>query len=235
MDQTEAIAKEYLESIDHESIVFEPDGNVSPDFLVNGHIAVEVRRLNQHYNHNGKEKGLEETSIPLYETLQSLLSEFNDQYSGKTHFIFVRYQRPFGKTKTLKPLFKKALQRFLNNPIDGISEHEISENISLQIFQGSPDGENTFLMGGASDRDSGGWVLCEVDRNIKICLEKKKHIINSQQQKYSTWWLLLVDHIAYGLNEMNRKQFKECISIEHQWDKIILINPLKPAAEAFEI
>ncbi|OIP97086.1 MAG: hypothetical protein AUK56_00010 [Thiomicrospira sp. CG2_30_44_34] len=235
MDQTETIAREYLESIKLGPIIFEPDGNVSPDFLLNGNIAVEVRRLNQHYNHNGKEKGLEENSISLYDGLETVLTEFKPKYNGKTYLIFVSFQRPVKKFKKLKPLFRKVLQHYLNNPLDAFSEHEITKNISIQIFPGTTDGENVFLMGGASDRDRGGWVLSEVERNIKICLEKKQHIINAQDQKYSTWWLLLVDHIGYGLDEINRKQFRECISIEHQWDKIILINPLKPQSEGFEI
>jgi len=51
VDRTdERIAFEHLRQrgVDAQDIEFEPDGNVTPDFLVRGEVAVEVRRLNQH-------------------------------------------------------------------------------------------------------------------------------------------------------------------------------------------
>ncbi|MEZ4719401.1 MAG: hypothetical protein R2851_25450 [Caldilineaceae bacterium] len=32
-----------------ENVVYEPDGNIPPDFLVDERIAIEVRRLNQNF------------------------------------------------------------------------------------------------------------------------------------------------------------------------------------------
>ena len=46
MNAAELIAEKYLQHIGHELVEFEPDGNVTPDFLVNKRVAVEVRRLN---------------------------------------------------------------------------------------------------------------------------------------------------------------------------------------------
>ena len=48
MDDSEKVANEYpAESGLGRSRLRAPDGNTPPDFLVNGTIAVEVRRLNQ--------------------------------------------------------------------------------------------------------------------------------------------------------------------------------------------
>jgi hypothetical protein len=49
MNREEKVAKTYLEKLGLGEVLFEPNGNVPPDFLINGRIAVEVRRLNQHY------------------------------------------------------------------------------------------------------------------------------------------------------------------------------------------
>jgi hypothetical protein len=49
MNSKEKIAQNYLVSLGFKDIVFEPDGNIPPDFAVEGKIAVEVRRLNQNY------------------------------------------------------------------------------------------------------------------------------------------------------------------------------------------
>jgi hypothetical protein len=44
MDSAESEAKKYLKKI-FTDIVYEPDGNIPPDFLCDGYLAVEVRRL----------------------------------------------------------------------------------------------------------------------------------------------------------------------------------------------
>ena len=65
MNAAERIAEKYLQHVGHELVEFEPDGNVTPDFLVNKRVAVEVRRLNQnHEDASGNTRGLEETAIP---------------------------------------------------------------------------------------------------------------------------------------------------------------------------
>lgn len=33
MDRTESLAKDFLEFLGHRSLIYEPDGNVPPDFL----------------------------------------------------------------------------------------------------------------------------------------------------------------------------------------------------------
>jgi hypothetical protein len=65
MDCTEKRVAEFLSHRGYHDIVFEPDGNVAPDFLVNKCIAIEVRRLNQNYDRGTRIRGLEEDRIPL--------------------------------------------------------------------------------------------------------------------------------------------------------------------------
>ena len=67
MDESERIVEKYLLALELGTVVFEPDGNIPPDFSVGGRIGVEVRRLNQNYqNSNGRSQGLEELAIPLW-------------------------------------------------------------------------------------------------------------------------------------------------------------------------
>ena len=63
----------YLRHCGYEDIVYEPDGKVPPDFLVNRRIAVEVRRLNQNFKHEGRIEGLEQVSIRLQMGMRNLL------------------------------------------------------------------------------------------------------------------------------------------------------------------
>lgn len=48
-NEEELRAQEYLLSLDYTDIVYEPLGNVTPDFVIDKSIAVEVRRLNRNY------------------------------------------------------------------------------------------------------------------------------------------------------------------------------------------
>jgi hypothetical protein len=47
LNDDERIAGEYLHRLGMGTVAYEPDGQVPPDFLIDGRIAVEVRRLNQ--------------------------------------------------------------------------------------------------------------------------------------------------------------------------------------------
>ena len=76
MDNTEKHVREHLIHCGYAHIEYEPNGNIPPDFLVDGKIAVEVRRLNQRCFSESDEKGLEEVSIPLWNRLGKLLASF---------------------------------------------------------------------------------------------------------------------------------------------------------------
>ena len=65
MDDSEARIAAYLAHRGFTDVVYEPDGNVPPDFLVDGRIAVEVRRLNLNAVTGTEYQGLEEASILL--------------------------------------------------------------------------------------------------------------------------------------------------------------------------
>jgi hypothetical protein len=42
------------------------------------------------------------------------------------------------------------------------------------------------------------------------------------------WWLVLVDRIAYGLDDTDIRQFKREVSIAHDWDRVIVVDPNNP-------
>ena len=82
-------------------------------------------------------------------------------------------------------------------------------------------------MGGCSDLDSGGWVIPELERNLRICIDEKTSKTRAIREKYPEWWLALIDFINCGE--------KEVLHVPaHNWDKIILISPLDHT-KAYEI
>lgn len=224
-DSTELLAEKHLRGR-FSDVVYEPDGNVSPDFLVNKNIAVEVRRLNQNQIVNGKIEGLEESSIPLSGRIKTLLKSFGPPQNGKSWFVTYRFHRPEMDWQTLNKSLRDQLEAFKRTPKDGLSEVEIGDSFQLTFIPATNPLKTLFCLGGYTDHDSGGWILSEVDRNIKICIDLKSSKIN--RKKYGEWWLLLVDHIGYSLSNSDRKEFKSFFNFKHSWDRIIIVDPLNP-------
>ena len=104
--------------------------------------------------------------------------------------------------------------------------NEIAQNFHVEIAPASDQYSNLFLLGGYCDFDLGGPVLSEVHRNLQICIREKTEKISEHKHKYEEWWLVLIDRIGHSLNQEDRLEFSKTFKIEHDWDKIILVNPL---------
>jgi len=227
-DSTEELVCEYLNHCGFTDVVYEPDGNVPPDFLVNGKIAIEVRRLNQNHVENGKTKGIEEVTIPLRKRVEALIATFGAPTRGESWFVSFRFGRPVESWKTLGPKLQKALEAFRDAPIQNKGMIASVNGFQLSVFRASIPHSTLFLLGGYSDHESGGWLLSEMQKNIQHCVKEKSEKTAKVRSKYGQWWLALVDQIGYGLDEFDRAQFKETLSISHDWDKVIIIDPRDP-------
>lgn len=75
---------------------------------------------------------------------------------------------------------------------------------------------------------SGGFILSELNRNIRICVAEKTQKIARVRGRYPCWWLLLVDHIAFGSSDSDREHLRQLLRVDHSWDKIIVVNSLEP-------
>lgn len=235
MDKTEKLANDYLAHLGFERIVYEPDGNVPPDFLVNGRIAVEVRRLNQNEQTTSGFRGLEEIAIPLQMKIRRLLASLGPASSGETWYVHYALRRPVPAWDVLRP----ALREWLISFRDGQSDEKphavtVGDSLELELFRASKAHATFFVPGGYSDDDSGGWVFGETQRNLRICVDEKTRKIARVRGRYPEWWLILIDWIGLGVDDCDRQLFREHLGIEHSWDKVILLNPLDHRS-AFEI
>lgn len=234
MDAAEQLADAYLRFAGHNQIVFEPDGNIPPDFLVDQRIAVEVRRLNQAHHDGERFRGLEEVEVPLSRFVRRTLNSLGPPQDGRSWFVSYSFSRPLPPKRQLGAEIRAALSSFLSEPQAGHTRFKITEGFSLTIFPAGKPHDQMFLLGGYSDNESGGWVLGELETHLKRCIAEKAKKIAPYQARYETWWLLLADHIAYGLDELDRAQFKEGINISHDFDRVVLISPLN-ASYAFDL
>lgn len=235
LDFSEKLAESYLHHRGYSKIVFEPDGNIPPDFLVDGRIAIEVRRLNQQYDIGQRHQGLEEVAIPLWQKINKLVLSFgNPTTAQNSWFVFYSFRRPLEDWTLLESKIRMTLLSFMKSPSRDNAEWKLGDRFKLRVARASNLHATFYVMGGYSDREAGGWVLAEMEKNLRICITEKTHKISAVRTKYPEWWLVLADHIGYGLDEYDRQLFRETVPLSHTWDKIILIDP-RDHTRAFEI
>lgn len=225
MDATEELVANHLAHRGYTNVVYEPDGNIPPDFLIDGKIAIEVRRLNKSYFEGGNAKGLEEVAIPLWSKVERLARSLGTPTGNESWFIFFRFTRPVEAWRTLEPKLRKALEAFVAQPTKQKCIIFKAADFELEALRASSPHATMFVMGGCTDKNSSGWLLPDMETNIRHCASEKSRKIAKVHSKYEYWWLALVDHIGYGLDDFNREMFRNQVSISHDWEKIILIDP----------
>ncbi len=234
MNRDEQIAEAYLAELGLGKPDFEPDGNVPPDFLLQSRIAIEVRRLNKHSFGSGKPQGLEQAEIPLMKAANDVLREFDPRHDGFSFFVFVRFSRPVPSKKKLQQSMRHELQSFLAGSRERLNHRTISTGIEIDVIPTTTDHGRPFLIGGNSDDERGGWLLEDMEKNIQHCSDEKQLKIAHYRQNYPEWWLVLVDHIGYALDDFDRRNFKRDVTITHNWNKIVLVSPID-SGHAYEI
>lgn len=236
MDDSERLAEQYLRSLNLGDVVYEPDGNVPPDFLVGARIAVEVRRLNQNYEFpDGSRQGLEQLAIPLWKRFKTHLPSLGPSANGECWYVGLDFRRPLEEWKTLRPLVESELRDFMARPLRSQTTLQITPNLNLDLLRSSKDHGSFFLLGASSDDDSGGWVMGEVERNLRLCIAEKEKKIEPYRSTYPEWWLVLADHIDYSMDEEDRPVFRTEVMprIQHRFSRIVLIDP-RDYRRAFE-
>jgi hypothetical protein len=226
LNREEKITEDYLIASGFKNIVFEPDGNIPPDFSIEGKIAVEVRRLNQNFFAEDEVSGLEEDRIPLFKLLEESLKKFNSQYIGNSYWISIRFRRPIPNSKDTQKAISNSLTDFLNNPTPLPCEIQATKTICLNVFESQPVKGIVFQFAGGTDRESGGFVLPEFKKNFDYCMKEKGAKIKEHYNRYDSWWLVLVDRIAYGFSEADKKEIKAMVRINSIWAKVIVLNSL---------
>lgn len=222
MNRDELTTESYLRSLNLGAVVHEPDGKVPPDFLIDGKVAVEVRRLNQHYESAGRLRGLEQDTIPVREGIEKLLPTFGHNTRGRSWFVMFGLRRPVLPWRQLRPLIHSALESFLQDPVDEPYRIPICPGFDITLLSASHENENSLLLGGFTDLDEGGWVVSEVIRNAERYIQEKSRKIAPYRARYAIWWLVLVDYINLAADADEVRQY---LRKSLDWDRIILLNP----------
>ena len=223
MKKEEQIANIYLQTISSD-IVYEPDGNIPPDFKINQTIAVEVRRLNQNIFKGNKSKGLEQEQIKLRHALSKVFREFDSSMPKANYWIGLHYFRPVGNILNIERIAKSKLLSFLANQPPTPFEIKLSRSVSITILKANRKSTKVFDIGIETDLDSGGFVAHMYIENINHCIAEKTPKIQAYKSKYSEWWLLLVDFLVGGIGESEKTIVIQNINKGTDWKKIIVVS-----------
>lgn len=228
MKPEELIAQRYLESLLIGDVVYEPDGNIPPDFAVNRATAVEVRRLNENYFGNRDPEGLEDQRIKLWRLFDRLTKKYTKNPSEKTYWLSFFHKRPLSSPCDVERAATLALDSFMMRPTDEAQSYKITSGLTLEIrYLGPAVGvdDQRFVVASASDKDRGGFVLPILLRNLEFCLAEKSEKIRPYLGRYPCWWLVLIDHVSLGLSQNEIAYLRAGAPQKNPWDKVILLDP----------
>ncbi len=165
--------------------------------------------------------------------MEKLAASFGAPREGVSWYVTYTFRRPVS-WKKLELSLKEALATIANGTAEGRTSWTFTDAFELELYPTSKPYPTLFVMGGSMDDDAGGWLMSKMEENLKFCIAEKTAKIAPVKEKYPTWWLVLVDHIGYGLRGLDREIFHDQVSLSHSWDKLILLDPKDPK-EAFEI
>jgi hypothetical protein len=227
MDHSERLAEQYLSSLNLGRVVYEPNGHKKPpDFSVAGNIGVEVRCLNENFEfHDGSYQSLEERSIPLWQGFETLLPTLGPSQNGECWYVMFDFERLLDKRRVLRRLIKQRLQSFMLQPHREPTTIKITENLKVDLSRADIDHGSFFELGGSCDDNSGGWVIDEFERNLRLCIKEKECKVAARRLEYCTWWLVLTDHISYGMALENKNVQNTISRIQHSFNRVILLDP----------
>ena len=228
MDSAEKIVNRLLSDMGFGNIAFEPDGNVTPDFVIDGRIAVEARRLTQIYDDGSKPRSLSEVSIPLNQKVENLLKSFEGN-GQESWWVSYGYKRPVPSWKQeLEPQLRQALQTFISSPNRYSGRIYEASNFDMDLRETSTPFEQFFVLATIQDFEAGGWVVGEFLKSINHCIDEKTRKVASAKHKYEKWWLALVNYTGMALDDRDRGQLLENLQPHHEWDRVLIVTASDP-------
>lgn len=206
-------------------IEYEPDGNIPPDILVDNKIAIEVRRLNQNEITKEGFKGLEEDEFSVHGIMNKVFRKYSDEIFDKSAFVGYYFNRPIPTKKEILKFASEILEKH-KSIINEEKEYVLNENFRMNIIPSEIKLNQQYEFGMSSDYASGGFIVSLIYENLKLIISEKEEKTSKFRERYSEWWLAVVDKIGYGMSEFNLKQFHNLPKIENNFDRILLVSAI---------
>lgn len=231
VNKDEVRAKKYLQTLEYKEVVYEPLGNVTPDFLLDNKIAVEVRRLNRNYINSEQSLSVENFEIPLVKNIKKIINIFESQAFTSSAYVSVTISKPLNidsKTKVIKKI-KKILKSHTRQ-VSVSKSYQISDYLKLTF---TPTGKKQTQYIFSACNENSSWIIDELQKNLQLVINEKNKKIENNFKLYSEWWLVLVDSIIYGLDSEDFEKLQKIKLQKYRFSKVIILSP-KGDFKAFE-
>lgn len=224
-NREEQLVLSCLQKQGFDNIVFEPDGNVPPDLLIDNKVAVEVRRLNQNISTENGFEGLEQSKHRVHSILKGIMDTFPGMPNSNGVFVEYHFQRPLPPWNELKKAFKEILTQHVE--FSHLAKvYSIGYNFELELYPASNKLDKFYEYAGGSDGNSGGIRISLIYENLKLILKEKEGKVLKFKSRYPEWWIGLVDNVGYVMDELDLSQFYQLPKLTSSFDKILMVSPL---------
>jgi hypothetical protein len=120
---------------------------------------------------------------------------------------------------------KSALMKFLDVKSSNFPyEIPVNSEINFSFYESNPGNGKLFTAGGRTDSNAGGWVVSIYSENIRHCIEEKSSKIFTHLQRYSDWWLYLVDCIGFWLDTDEISEVVKLVGNTGSFNKVCLLS-----------
>lgn len=232
MKPDERIVLETLMGLGYSDVCYELDGNIPPDFVINGSIAVEARRLNIHHiNEDGTKYAHEQEFRPMWQRIEKLISTYGSPIDGETWAVGFALIHPVKPWKQIRLVLEQFLHDFQKQPQRNSGRCVFPGLLEVDIIRCGNRYETFYVMGGGAEDVMGCFLVDEMRRNIELIIKEKTAKMLPFRNKYQHWWLALVDLIGQGIDEFDLAQLRaSSIEGKNEFDRILIISPTKPYA-----
>jgi len=229
VNQEEKIAERFLIDQGYKSIEFEPLGNSKPpDFLINGDIAIEVRRLNKHVNTTDKIEPIENLEFEFVPKFKNLLRELEQPDLPYSIGVTLQYRRPLKMSKQLLTELKKSITVTSQSKRFGV-DVKFNDQITYILFKANGRSDQTYKLIIESDLDKGGIIQDARYDALKISIPEKIEKLKNIRNLYSEFWLILIDDIFSRVDESTKWDLQRYPKIESDFSRIIMISKSDPS------
>lgn len=217
------------------------DGQDPPDFVVDGRVGVEVRRLNWMTDANRKNQGIEEIEKPLEKTIRKVLKDVGEPPGGYSvdvscDLLATSLPEPAVTRKQVKQAVEECVE-ILNKALQSGEAPErlwahLKGGLDKHFHPFSAPGPGRFiLMPVEAATHLRGWVVKDLIDNIRRCIADKTDKIKNKVHLYPAWWLVLVEHDLYAPGNLDDSWItvRSGLGDTKPWSRIVVLSVTQPS------
>lgn len=217
------------------------DGQDPPDFVVDGRVGVEVRRLNWMTDANRKNQGIEEIEKPLERMIRKVLKDVGEPpggYSVQVSCDLLATSLP--EPEVTRKQVKQAVEECVEILDKALQSGEAPERrwahmkgrLDMHFHPFSAPGPGRFiLMPVEAATHLRGWADKDLIDNIRRCIADKTKKIRNIVHLYPEWWLVLVERDLYapGNQDDSWITIRNGLGDTKPWSRIVVLSVTQPS------